>query len=88
MPDHLVSHRLCREILISSPQGAKRILDNSFTSEENMVGAISTERLDRVHAVTCGQVMQRNEMQAYHDFATTSKIDFYLQRAAKSIDAN
>lgn len=69
-------------LLMGVPSG---LSDNSFASEENMAAASSCDRLDRVHAVICGLILQRNESESYDEFATTQKIDFDLQRAAKTV---
>jgi hypothetical protein len=71
-------------LLLNVPSG---ISDNSFASEDNMIGATSTERLDKVHAVISGLIMARNEAGAYNEYTATQKIDFDLQRAANSVPA-
>lgn len=72
-------------LLLGNPSG---VTDNTFASEESMKGVSSTERLDRVHAVIFGLIIERNESRAHRDFAMTQKIDFDLQRAAKSLPSN
>jgi hypothetical protein len=71
-------------LLLNIPSG---ISDNSFASEDSMIGATSTERLDEVHAVISGLIMARNETGAYNEYTATQKIDFDLQRAANSVPA-
>lgn len=71
-------------LLLGAPSA---VVDNSFASEENMMDATPTDRIDRVHAVISGLIIERNETNTYRELATTQKIDFDLQAAAKTVPA-
>jgi hypothetical protein len=58
-----------------------------FASEDQLRADIPNGRLERIHCVISGRIIERNENMTGDGFATTQDIDFALQRAAKSMPA-
>jgi hypothetical protein len=61
--------------------------DSSFASEEILKMESPISRLERIHCVISGRIIERNENTVDDGFATTQSIDSYLQKAAKSMPA-
>ena len=79
---HIVYVERYLSLLLGAPSS---VTDNMFATEENMTGATSTNKLDRIHAVISGLIIDRNETQSYDDLATSQTIDLHLQKASRSV---
>jgi Fungal specific transcription factor domain len=61
--------------------------NNAFASEELLNSETPIGRLERVHCVISGRIIERNENMTDDGFAATQSIDSSLQKAAKSMPA-
>jgi Fungal specific transcription factor domain len=66
---------------------ASNAQNSIFASEELLKTETPIGRLERVHCVIAGRIIERNENMTDDGFATTQNIDSCLQRAAKSMPA-